>query len=124
MSGEVPDLLVRSCTAVTVSFLLPYSHAGIFLCLTSLVIIWSVGSPQLLLSFPDLAFLACWRAWLEPEAVPAASCQKGKAAVKGLHRIIESLGLEKTSKIMKSNHPSNTTIPTKPYPEVPHLHIF
>jgi len=40
------------------------------------------------------------------------------------HRIIESLRLEKTSKIIKSNHPPNTTVPTKPYPEVQHLHIF
>jgi len=30
---------------------------------------------------------------------------------------------EKTSKINKSNHPPNTTTPTKPYPEVPHLHV-
>jgi len=30
------------------------------------------------------------------------------------HRIIESLKLEKTSKIMKSNHQPNTTIPAKP----------
>jgi len=39
-------------------------------------------------------------------------------------RIIESLWLEKTSKIIKSNHPPNTTLPIKPYPEVPHLHVF
>jgi len=32
--------------------------------------------------------------------------------------------LEKTSKIIESNHPPNTTIPTKPYPEVPQLHVF
>jgi len=32
--------------------------------------------------------------------------------------------LEKTSKKVESNHPPNTTIPTKPYPEVPHLHVF
>jgi len=32
--------------------------------------------------------------------------------------------LEKTSQIIESNHPPNTTMPTKPYPEVPHLHIF
>jgi len=33
--------------------------------------------------------------------------------------------LEETSKIIKSNHPpNNTTIPTQPYPEVPHLHVF
>jgi len=40
--------------------------------------------------------------------------------------IIESQNhrLEKMSKITKSNHPPNTTMPTKPYPEVPHLHVF
>jgi len=32
--------------------------------------------------------------------------------------------LEKTSKIIKSNRQPNTTMPTKPCPEVPHLHIF
>jgi len=32
--------------------------------------------------------------------------------------------LEKTSKLIESNHPPNTTIPTKPYPQVLHLHIF
>jgi len=32
--------------------------------------------------------------------------------------------MEKTSKIIKSNHHPNTTMPAKPYPEVPHLHIF
>jgi len=32
--------------------------------------------------------------------------------------------LEKTSKTIKCNHPSNTNKPTKPYPEVPHLHGF
>ena len=42
----------------------------------------------------------------------------------GLGQFIESLRLEKTSKIMQSNHPPNTTMPTKPYPEVPHLHVF
>ena len=30
------------------------------------------------------------------------------------HRIIESIRLEKTSKIIKSNHQSSTTMPTKP----------
>ena len=37
--------------------------------------------------------------------------------------ITESLRLEKISKI-KSNHLPNTTMPTKPCPEVPHLHVF
>jgi len=40
------------------------------------------------------------------------------------YRIIESLRLEKTSKITKSNYHSNTTVPTKPYPKVPHLDVF
>jgi len=33
--------------------------------------------------------------------------------------IIESLRLEKTTKIIKSSHQPITTIPAKPYPEVP-----
>ena len=37
--------------------------------------------------------------------------------------IIESLRLQKTSDI-KSSHQPNTTMPTKPCPEVPHLHVF
>ena len=39
-------------------------------------------------------------------------------------RIVESLRLEKTSKIVKSNHQPDTTVPAKPCPEVPYLHIF
>ena len=39
-------------------------------------------------------------------------------------RIIESLRLEKTSKIIKFNRQPNTTMPAKPCPEVPCLHIF
>jgi len=48
---------------------------------------------------------------------PASSSSFGK---------IESQNhkLEKTSKIIKSNHQPNTTMPAKPYPEVPHLHVF
>ena len=38
------------------------------------------------------------------------------------HRIVESLRFEKISKII--NRQPNTTLPAKPYPEVPHLHIF
>ena len=34
--------------------------------------------------------------------------------------VIESVRLEKTSKIIKSTKPS---LPIKPYPSVPHLHI-
>ena len=40
------------------------------------------------------------------------------------HRIIESLRLEKTSKISKSKHQPNTNVRTKPCPAVPHLHVF
>ena len=40
------------------------------------------------------------------------------------HRITESLRLENTSKIIKSNHQRNITMPTKPCPEVPHPHVF
>jgi len=39
-------------------------------------------------------------------------------------RIIESLRLEKTSKMIKSNCKANSTMPAKPCPEVPHLHVF
>jgi len=38
--------------------------------------------------------------------------------------IIESLRLEKMSKIIKSNRQPNTTMPAKPCPEEPHLHVF
>jgi len=37
---------------------------------------------------------------------------------------VESLRLEKTSKITKSNHQAITTIPTKRCPQMPHLHGF
>ena len=40
------------------------------------------------------------------------------------HRITESLRLENTSKTIKSNHPPNTTMPTRPCPKVSYLHIF
>ena len=38
--------------------------------------------------------------------------------------IIESLRLEKTSKIIKPNCQPTTTAPTRPCPVVPHLHVF
>ena len=38
-------------------------------------------------------------------------------------RIIESLRLEKTSKIIQSNHPPTTVFPTIPCPSVQHLHV-
>jgi len=37
---------------------------------------------------------------------------------------MESLRLEKTSQITKSNCYPNPTMPAKPCPEVPHLHVF
>ena len=40
------------------------------------------------------------------------------------HGIVESLMLEKTSKIIKSNCQPVTTMPSKPCPEVPYLHVF
>jgi len=40
------------------------------------------------------------------------------------HRIIESLRLEKTCKIIRSNRQPITTTPAKPCPEVQHLHVF
>jgi len=40
------------------------------------------------------------------------------------YRIIESQRLEKTSKIITSNRHPNTTMPAKPCPQVPHLHVF
>ena len=39
-------------------------------------------------------------------------------------RTIESLSLQKTSKIIKSNCQPNNSMPTKPYPEVAHLHVL
>jgi len=39
-------------------------------------------------------------------------------------RHTESLRLEKTSKIIESNHALNTTMPIKPCPEVPYLDVF
>ena len=39
-------------------------------------------------------------------------------------KVIESLRLEKTSNIMKSNRQPSTTVPIKPCPEVPCLHVF
>jgi len=40
------------------------------------------------------------------------------------HRTVESLRLEKTSKIITSNRQPNTTMTTKPCPKVPYLHVF
>ena len=40
------------------------------------------------------------------------------------HRTIELFRLEKTFKIIESNRQPNATMPTKPCPEVPRLHVF
>jgi len=40
------------------------------------------------------------------------------------HRIVESLRLEKTSKIVSPSRHPNPTMPAKPCPEVPHPHGF
>ncbi|XP_053915492.1 uncharacterized protein LOC128851340 [Cuculus canorus] len=59
----------------------------------------------------DGASGSCW--WMSPPHSQA------------LHRkIMESLRLGKTSKIIQSNHQPNTTVPTKPCPKVLHLHIL
>ena len=42
----------------------------------------------------------------------------------GSHRIIESLRLEKTSNIMKTNRQLKTTMLAKSCPDVPYLHVF
>jgi len=42
----------------------------------------------------------------------------------GRDKIIESSRLEETSMIIKSNHQPNTTVATKPCPEVPQLNVF
>ena len=39
-------------------------------------------------------------------------------------RITESLRLEETSKVIKSNHQPNTTMPAKPCPKVLRPHVF
>ena len=39
------------------------------------------------------------------------------------HRITEPLRLEKNSKMIQSNHQPMLTMPTKPHPSAPHLHI-
>ena len=63
--------------------------------------------------FGNLSALSCSH-WCQ--GTPCLSCLE--------QWIIESLRLEKTSKIIKSNCQPNTTIPTKPRPEVLHLHVF
>jgi len=40
------------------------------------------------------------------------------------HGSTESIRLEKTSKIIKSNSQPNNTMPAKPCPKVPHLHVL
>jgi len=64
-----------------------------------------------------------------PLPLALRSCQEcqprvGALACAGNHRVIESLRLGKTSKIIESNHHPSTPTPAKPRPEVPHLHVF
>jgi len=60
-----------------------------------------------------------WSAhWLE-ELVTTSAAVNWRS-----YRIVESLRLEKASKIIKSNCQPITTVPAKPCPEVPHLHVF
>ena len=54
---------------------------------------------------------------------PSYLCAQGLPSSHGDHRITGSLRLEKTSKIIKSNRQPITTMPAKPCPEVPHLHV-
>jgi len=50
--------------------------------------------------------------------------EPGSRIIEQNHRSIESLRLEKTSKIIKSNRQANTTMPAKPCPQVPYLQFF
>jgi len=54
------------------------------------------------------------------------SLQHGLASVRGqrYELSLKNHRLEKTSEIMKSSHPLNTTVPAIPYPKAPHLHIW
>jgi len=51
-------------------------------------------------------------------------CQLVLGYIRQVYRITESVRLEKSSKIIKSNHQPNTTMPAQPYPKVPHLRVF
>jgi len=50
--------------------------------------------------------------------------EKEEIVIARVDGIIESLRLEKTSKSIKSNCQSNTTMPAKLCTEVPYLHVF
>jgi len=69
-----------------------------------------VWSREALRCFAVVGLVAC-----------ALHCAWGEA---GCSLGSENHRLEKTSKIIESNHPPNTTIPTKPYLGVPHRHVF
>jgi len=45
----------------------------------------------------------------------------GKLKTESYHRII---GWKRPLRIIKSNHPPSTTMPTKLYPKVPHVHVY
>ena len=66
---------------------------------------------------------------ISPRALLSAVVEKDKALLVQVQSwatrsIIESLGLEKTSKIIESNRQPITTIPAKPCPEAPYLNVF
>ena len=79
-------------------------------------------------AFPEISGrVVCSKAFLwESDFYPSprGAVETNSALFRSIQiRIIESLRLEKTSKI-KSNRPPITTMPTKPYPKVPHLRVF
>jgi len=88
-------------------------------------------------SEPHLRFAGHSRAWRQPSLQrplsPEASAPSGVGPARApaplpgkhaCHRITEPWRLEKTSKLIESNRHPNTTVPAKPCPQVPHLHIF
>ena len=77
--------------------------------------------------------ISCFSGKAVCRAVPRTSAACGiscraqggtKCSPSCFHKILESLTLENTSKIIKSNHQPITTMPAKPCPEVPCLHVF
>ena len=62
--------------------------------------------------------------WYRPASLKSAPCGTLWRRVYQFHRSTESWRLEKTSKIISSNHQSITPMPAKPCPEVLHLHSF
>jgi len=79
------------------------------------------GFCQVQHTMPVLAeegFGCLYKAWLQNQH------RQKKPLLTVYYRIIEPLRLEKTSKIIRSNHHPNTTMLAKPCPEVPYLDVF